>query len=264
MTLATPLRLMTWNVQGSAGPDVAALAEAIRSFGPDIVAIQEIQSGQARQLARLLRFRRRWARKHFPYGVFLWWRAEGLAVLSPHGLEGRRRFVLSPGVHSWTYRRRIALAVTVRLPTGRVRVFNAHLASDGSVAGRVDQATILSGHIAQERQRAAVASESFEAVVLGDLNAHEEPDVLAPLVAAGFIDAWPAARSRSGDGLTAPAARPTGRIDYVLVGDLSGGPEIDIEIEVPPTAASWTSLSDHLPVIATLTAHDGSGQIRSK
>ncbi len=240
---------MTWNLRGWARPDLTEVATVIASYEADVVAVQEVQRWQARRLARSLRYHYKWARKHFPYGLFLWWRAEGLAVFSPHPLEGRHRYVLSPGIHPWTYRRRIALRVKVRIPGLTLRIFDVHLASNGAAKDRIDQATILAGVLAEERQRAAAQGEPFRAVVVGDLNANGEPDVLAPLHAAGFKDAWSCAEGRSaGDGLTCPTDRPSGRIDYVLI-------EVDdhsLSALVPEPSQTWRALSDHLPVVVTV------------
>ena len=171
-------------------------------------------------------------------------------MFSPHPLEGRHRYVLSPGMHSWTYRRRIALRVRVRIPGLTLRVFDVHLASDGSVKERIDQATILAGLLAEERQRAGVQGEPFRAVVIGDLNANDEPDVLAPLQAAGFKDAWSCAEGRSaGEGLTCPTDRPSGRIDYVLI----EADDHSSSALVPEPSQTWQALSDHLPVVVTVS-----------
>ena len=80
------LRVITWNVHGSARPRIDAVAELLRAHEPDVVALQEVRSGQARRISALLGWRRpAWAFKHNGYWP-LWWRGEGLAVLSHHRL----------------------------------------------------------------------------------------------------------------------------------------------------------------------------------
>jgi endonuclease/exonuclease/phosphatase family metal-dependent hydrolase len=240
---------MTWNVRGSDKPDLLDIAAVIGSYQPDVVALQEVQAGQAHLIGRTLGYQVRWARKHFPYGVALWWRAEGLAVLSPHHLAERRRHLLSPGEHSWTYRRRVALRVQVHLPEVELRVFNVHLASGDDVEERVDQASILAGVIAAERQH---DGSPFAAVIAGDLNAHEEPEVMAPLHAARFRDAWESAAVRDGEpGYTSDAEVPSRRLDYVLYSSMGEC----VSAEVPEPGPQWSRRSDHLPLIV---------QIRSK
>jgi endonuclease/exonuclease/phosphatase family metal-dependent hydrolase len=244
----TDLVIMTWNLHGSAKPDIAGVAAAIAMFQPDVVGLQEVTSRQTRRLAHLLGYHHRWARKHFPYGPFLWWRAEGLAVLSPHSLDSRKRYILTPGVRSWTYRRRIAMRVKVRMSEFTLHVYDTHLASDDASSDRVDQAAILCGRIAAERQSTEVDGEPFEAIVVGDLNAHDEPETLAPFAAAGFDDAWTSRPDGADAGFTSPAHRPFKRLDFIL-----HTPDQKVaSIEVPPPELYWTTHSDHLPVIATL------------
>ena len=74
------LRVITWNVHGSARPRIDAVADLLRAHEPDVVALQEVRSGQARRISALLGWPRpAWAFKHNGYWP-LWWRAEGLAV----------------------------------------------------------------------------------------------------------------------------------------------------------------------------------------
>src|SRR6056297_3270632 len=79
--------VLTWNVHGSAGPAVASLAAAIRAESPDIVVLQEVRSKQATALATELRMRYSWVVKHYPYTKLMWWRAEGMAIMTPHLLD---------------------------------------------------------------------------------------------------------------------------------------------------------------------------------
>jgi hypothetical protein len=45
---ASTLTVMTWNLQGSQRPDITKVADKIKQFQPDIIAIQELQNHQAR------------------------------------------------------------------------------------------------------------------------------------------------------------------------------------------------------------------------
>src|SRR5688500_279038 len=103
-------RVLTWNIRGSAEPDLDALAAVIEEQRPDVVALQEVLRTQSRRLGARLGWRHCWARKHYPYTPLVWWRAEGLAILSPHALGGITRESISPGVSTWTFRHRIVLA----------------------------------------------------------------------------------------------------------------------------------------------------------
>ncbi len=104
---ATIVTVVTWNVQGSAGLDVAGVADVIRGVAPDVFVVQEIGWWQSRRLARRLGMRRRWAFKH--YG---WPGPEGLAVLTPHRIAGSERFVLRRE-RWWDWRRRIAIRAEI-------------------------------------------------------------------------------------------------------------------------------------------------------
>src|SRR5215207_3038670 len=102
-------RVVTWNVRGSAHPDLGAVANVLMSLAPDVVATQEIQRRQALHLGALLEWRSCWTRKHYPYSPLLWWKAEGLAILTPHMLGDVGSETISPGVSTWIYRHRVLL-----------------------------------------------------------------------------------------------------------------------------------------------------------
>jgi len=242
---------MTWNVHGSARPDRNGLVEAITSFAPDIVAVQEVQIGQAHRLANRLGWNVQWVRKHFPLGPLLWWRAEGLAVISRLRITPLTTWVLTPGTGQSTYRRRIAQRVALHLdsePLGSgVHLVNTHLASHAAGRdARIEQAQLLASLI---EQQVAADDPGPPLVVAGDLNAHDEPDVLAALRGIGLVDAWAHAAERvSPTGMTSPSGGPTARIDYVLA-----GPGWTVRrAEVPQSNRNWAALSDHLPVVVDL------------
>ena len=104
-------RVLTWNLHGSAQPDRASVVAALRGLDPDIVALQEIRRSQARAIGRMLGWHRRWARKHYPYSPFVWWRAKGHAVMSRWPLTHVERTSLTPGVSTWIHRHRIVLEI---------------------------------------------------------------------------------------------------------------------------------------------------------
>ena len=247
------VRVVTWNVHGSARPKRDALATVIRSFAPDVVALQEIRMGQAHRLASRLGWNVVWTRKHYPLGPLVWWKAEGHAVLSPHRLRQRHTWLLTPGMRQSTFRRRIAQHVEVDTNprTGallRIEVVNAHLASGpDATAARLEQAKRLATHMGADTDR------SLPIVVLGDLNTHDEPEVLDALLAHGLRDAWPEATERSTQsGCTSPSADPAQRIDFVLFGRTW----TCRKVHVPTADAGWPAMSDHLPVVADLV-HTG-------
>jgi endonuclease/exonuclease/phosphatase family metal-dependent hydrolase len=225
----TPWRLLTWNLHGSAGPDIVAIASVIREYDPDVVLLQELRTGQARRLAAELEWQHRWARKHYPYTPLLWWTAEGLAVMSRHDLSDPVRRSISPGVSTWTHRHRIVLAVTARRADGDLRVYDTHLASHSAADERIAQARRVAGLIREEGRPLVAAG--------GDLNAPGEVEVIREFHPVGLRD--------PGGGPTNPATAPRQRLDYILVPEQSRV----LEQQEPSGGERWAALSDHLPVL---------------
>lgn len=224
----------TWNLLGSERPDMAAIAAHLRSFGPDAVALQEVRRSQALRLGRLLGWHVAWRRKHYPYSPAMWWRAEGLALLSPHALDRVERHTLSVGHPIWRWRHRVMVSGVVTRPReaggGELAVHDVHLSSD-STAERIDQATratvfALAGRSATVSVR----------VLCGDLNAKDEPAVVEAFAPLGVHD--------PGGPLTVKADRPVKRLDYVLVPREATA----VAVHTPEGGADWRALSDHLPV----------------
>ena len=139
--------------------------------------------GQAAKLASRLRWHHHWALKHLSYGP-LTWLAEGMAVLSPHPLPMHTRTVLNPHARPWSYRRRIMQRTVLAGPHGPISIVNAHLASHQSSGERAQQAEVVAGEVRRNHDDNVIT------LVIGDLNAADEPTTLAPLEAAGLTDAW--------------------------------------------------------------------------
>jgi len=221
---------MTWNLHGVAGPDLAAVGTIIRDLHPDGVAVQEVRRSQARALARHLGWQHRWARKHYPYSPLIWWRAEGLAILTPHHMSDVRRRSISPGVSTWTHRHRIVVAATIgRAAEDRIRLYDTHLQSHAAADERIAQGRRVAEMV---RDEAAPLR-----TVAGDLNAHDELEVTREFHGAGLRD--------PGGDPTLPSIAPTRRLDYVLV------PESATVLERHEFTGGddWWELSDHLPVL---------------
>lgn len=223
-------RVLTWNVRGSARPDIAALGDVIRSYSPDVLALQEIQPLQARRLAALLGWHHHWGRKHYPYSHAMWWRAEGLAIMSPHRLSAVARESISPGVHAYTWRHRVLLAADITRDASTLRIVNTHLAAHSSGA---DERITQAGRVAA-RVRADAAPIT---VVAGDLNAPGEVEVIREFRAVGLRD--------PGGGPTNPSIAPTQRLDYVLIPEQARL----IDQSEPDGGEWWWTLSDHVPVL---------------
>jgi endonuclease/exonuclease/phosphatase family metal-dependent hydrolase len=239
------VRVMSWNVHGSAGPNAVDVAARIRAAGVDVVGLQEIRRSQAGAVATALGWNHVWARKHFPYGP-VWWLAEGMAIMSPHVIAGHQHFVLNKGASVWSHRRRIMQRAWLTFPDGtRLRAYNTHLASHADPAERAAQATVVAGRLAEDRLAVSTGGR-FDCVFTGDLNARDEPSTLAPLLGVGLHDTWP---PTSGPGYTSNTKTPHQRIDYVM----ATASFATTDASVPATDASWQALSDHLPVIVALS-----------
>jgi endonuclease/exonuclease/phosphatase family metal-dependent hydrolase len=156
----------------------------------------------------------------------LWRRAEGLAVLTSHSLTDTVTASISPGVSTWIYLHRVAIAATVHRNGEQLRIANCHLASHSA-----DE------RIAQARRVVALVGPTRPAIVAGDFNGVDEVEVLREFRALDVVD--------PGGEFTNPSIAPRQRIDFVLV------PEIGIVTArlTPEGGKQWDDLSDHLPLL---------------
>ncbi|MEO6156101.1 MAG: endonuclease/exonuclease/phosphatase family protein [Ilumatobacteraceae bacterium] len=260
-------RVLTWNIHGAALPDPHLLADEIGRMSPDAVALQEVRRGQARAIAGALGWHHAWVFKHNRWTVLLWWRAEGLALLSRWPLSDVERTSISSGAHRRSFRRRVMIAATVirraaTHPSGaaravgpeeQLRLYGTHLATDGT-DHRIAQARLIADRIAVDVDKTDVSANgetdggpsldgtvagrtNRPIVVAGDLNAANEVEVIREFHAVGIVD--------PGGDDTSPALAPYQRIDYVLVPETA---QI-YERFTPPSDRHWQLLSDHLPTL---------------
>jgi endonuclease/exonuclease/phosphatase family metal-dependent hydrolase len=249
------VRILSWNVHGSARPDAGALGRSIREFTPDVVALQEVPPRQAVAVARAAGVASPlWSLKHLPYGP-LWWRAEGLALLTSLPQERGRAFPLNQGVHPFTYRRRIAQRLEVHAAGFVLRCWNIHLASDADGGDdRRRQAERLVDYEQALRAEVRDDGRTVLTVVMGDCNDGPDPAVRQVLGGLGLRDAGEHAARRLGrpDGFTSPASGPYQCLDRVLADERLG---IE-EVLVPEDDGALAGLSDHLPVLVTVRLPD--------
>ena len=126
----TTWRALTWNILGARQPDLSAIAAVVSDLEPDVVGLQEVQRRQVRKLARHLGWHYAWARKHYPYTPLVWWRAEGIAIISPWVLSARMRTTISPGISTWIYKHRVLLALSwglIFVPAPLIGAMGAYL-----------------------------------------------------------------------------------------------------------------------------------------
>jgi endonuclease/exonuclease/phosphatase family metal-dependent hydrolase len=215
--MSTPLRVVTWNVHGSARPNSQDIAGVLARTKPDVVCLQEVRHPNAIEIAAALGWTEpAWAFKHNAYV----WRhlAEGIAVLSRLPIVATRNAVLSESRPRTSYRRRVVLEATVQLATGvRIAVANTHLSTEP-----VDRA-----HQAERLIRFARSA----SIIAGDLNDDAAGPTLATLAAAGWTDPGP--------------ADPDWRVDFVLTPRGSTGTPVASPVPIPEIDA----LSDHRLIV---------------
>ena len=260
--------LVTWNLKGSAGPDITGVVDHLRATGADVIALQEVQWHQARAIARSLGARSwRWGFKHWP--VRTW--PEGMAVIVVARQVRVRCRALSHRWRPWSWRRRIVQVAQVGPAAGggssaddagsaSFTLVNVHLTPHGEVELRaVETAAVLE----------LVTTRAGASVVGGDLNERPGGAIHDQLAAAGLRDGWgegpgadppPAGGGRQADPWPTnwpgwyrgtPQA-PTRQLDYVYVSPAVTSVAVEAPRGGDPGFERFSSLSDHLPVTAVL------------
>jgi endonuclease/exonuclease/phosphatase family metal-dependent hydrolase len=254
------LRVMTWNVRTNEfdAPDWAPVVAERR---PDVVAFQEICTGDAEQLADLLRAEHGLdyqvvvgpARPPLyetcpnPTGPLVF----GQAVLSRVPVRDQVTTILptvlpdGAGVGGIDEPRAL-LAVTLDLPEGPVRLLTTHITVGGWEG---DTPEIITRRQAlQAEQIATVARAAADSgervVVLGDLNVEPGDRRLDPLTAAELLEVDRERNAPTGSNRPdAPGSAADRKLDYVFVKGLEpvGEPE-----------TFWVPSSDHRPLLTTL------------
>ncbi|MET0145660.1 MAG: endonuclease/exonuclease/phosphatase family protein [Ilumatobacteraceae bacterium] len=241
------VRVVTWNVQGSAGLDVSRVAAVVAASGADLVALQEVQRRQAAALAGALSMSSTtWVFKHWPVVT----RAEGLAVLTGHRIVASSSFVLRRRPF-WDWRRRVGLHAIVDLGGHAVGVVDVHLSPHDEIVRRADEARVSAAH---------AGDRSF---VVGDFNDVPDRGAHAALIAAGWVDCWRDANAAGTDdgwtnwtGGSRVGRPPSQRLDYIFA-----PPGSHVEACAVLAGADryddFAGLSDHLPVAATVRLAGG-------
>lgn len=246
------VRILTWNVQGSAGLDLDVVAGVVAGADADVLLVQEIQRGQSRRLADACgSVGSRWAFKHWSVVH----RPEGMAVLARSPLSTSTAFVLQ-AAWPWSWRRRIAIEATVIMDDRPVRFCNVHLSPHE-----------LHDRRSEEIDRVVLRRGVVAPIVAGDFNDRPGGPALRQLMAAGWRDAWgehhPAVAAdalESSDDVVDPGATnwtagdrtgrpPTQRLDFVFV-----PPQWSVRscVVVNDPLGDLARVSDHLPVVAEL------------
>ncbi len=228
---------MSWNIHGRARPDLAKIAQEITEFAPDAVGLQEVSQRQIRELSQLTQMNFVWDLKHNPFAPLFPRSAEGLAILSPHQLTSHCSQALNSHVVQRSHRRRIVQSSHMKSESLSITLVNTHLASHDAEAERLDQARRVRSFIDE--------NVSQEWLLMGDLNDHEEPEIVQCICRDQCIDAWKS--EPTGTGCTCPSIHPQLRLDHILLPIAS----TSVQTRIPSPTPRLTELSDHLPVMAT-------------
>lgn len=231
---AQTVKVMSYNIHHGADADekdqLAAMGAFIKASGADIIGLQEVDSvctrshgvDQMQQLAQLTGMYYAFVR-HFAYqgGAY------GMGVLSRFPItevENKRMSLLKSKTPSTAM-----ISVVIRLPKKRyIRFASAHFALDDS--SRMVQAGEVLAYLKADK---------YPVILTGDLNATPETREIQYLKSC-FTET----DSRLLPTYPAPAA--TKKIDYIFV-------RKENLARVRQYTVPVNSLSDHLPVVATVT-----------
>jgi endonuclease/exonuclease/phosphatase family metal-dependent hydrolase len=257
--------LVSWNLKGSASPELAGVVDHLRAERADLVALQEVQWHQAQRIARALGARSwGWGFKHWPGRTW----PEGMAVIGVTRPVRIRSRALSHRWWLWSWRRRIVQVASVgaaepddgSVGGGGVTLVNVHLSPDGEGELRaVETAAVL----------ALVARGTGPVVVSGDLNERPGGAVHRQLSATGLRNGWgerpggeptPAASEGRGDPWPThwqgwrrgTSEAPTRQLDYVYVSPAIAAVTVSTPRRGGAGFEPFAALSDHLPVTAVL------------
>lgn len=219
---------MTWNLHGSHGPDIDAVAEVVRAEKPDVVVLQEVRKHQATKLGASVSMRYSWVVKHYPYTRAMWWRAEGMAIMTPHLLDAAGHSELTDEQPMRSWKRRIAQwALVGRADRSMVMIYNTHLSPHQDSESRRNEARRLSEIVT------AIGNDPSP-IVAGDLNDADDPSIIEALPGVEHVR----------PPFTNPSAHPVQLLDHVLLPEHAA----DVSVSVPDGDESWAEISDHLPV----------------
>jgi endonuclease/exonuclease/phosphatase family metal-dependent hydrolase len=237
---------------------LSIVVEHLRTLDPDIVGLQEASRGGGRgsvaqRLAAELHL-------HYVYApatpLLVSWLtnfSEGPAILSRFPIESSKAYPLSRCGRPFDFR--TLLFALVKSPWGRLPVFSAH----------------TSGDPCQTREVAEIAAArrmSLPGVLMGDFNAMQGSEAMAPFAQAGFVDAFRSVHPKE-PGFTvwqrvdASVATVRRRVDYLFIvpGLASEGAAVRSAVvlntprHLQQGGALWAS--DHYGVMADIAVLSG-------
>ncbi len=238
--MGNQLRVMTYNIHRCQGLDrnisPERISRIIAPYRPDILALQEVDYGQARPT----RYDQAAIIAHGLNSASVWIERErcGNAILSRFPMK----IVKAGGLHRqrrWhAPARRGALWVEIEVNGSRIQVINTHLGL--TPASRLNQARILLGPewLGSPACRPPV-------ILCGDFNTQPGSTVLR-LIEEKFGNIGEAAANNQAE-RTWPSSHPLLSIDHIFI---SG--DINVEEVKVPVSESERIASDHLPLFARL------------
>ncbi len=230
------LRIMTYNVHHCEGTDgkldVERIAKVIADQRCDLVALQELDRNTSRtnrvdQAAELAK--RTGLSAFFGKGIDFGGGEYGVGVLSRLPVIENRTIKLPSGAQR---EQRVALEVVVKPATGPAFTFvSTHFDHSSGENDRARQAASL---------RELFGASPRDTILAGDFNAPATRTEMAPL-----LEKWSDVDAKK-QMPTIPAAKPTLKIDYILLPQSGPWEVVSTEVLNEPVA------SDHLPLVATI------------
>jgi endonuclease/exonuclease/phosphatase family metal-dependent hydrolase len=248
------LRILTYNIHSCIGRfgrcDTERTAAIIEEFGPDAVALQEVDAGM-RRTARLDQagwLADRLGMRHFAHPLIeIGGGTRGLAVLSKHPMTAIKMGRLPAFPFNRVLETRGAMWVRLETPKGRVDLINTHLGLNARERGLQIRSLLGKGWIGRVEARAPL-------VFCGDFNAGPRSRVYRK-VSALLQDVQTADSAPGAPKATFISFYPVFRIDHIFVSRHFS----PVRVMVPVTPLTRAA-SDHLPVVAELALRRTGGK----
>jgi endonuclease/exonuclease/phosphatase family metal-dependent hydrolase len=238
------VRVTTYNILDGAAGRLDEVAGVIAATASDAVALVEATTDSAAALASELDLQLALGEGNSPIGHHIAW------------------LTRAPPAHVRNHRLPTLSKTLLEIELDDVRLFAAHLASrheddvyprEGEIAailetlGRVDDPHLLLGDFNALRADDPIGTPPAGTEPRGDALPGAPRLVLAPLVAAGYVDCF---RARHDDpGFTYPAHAPWLRVDYAFASPALAPRLIGCHVVQDELAAR---ASDHLPLVVEL------------
>ncbi|WP_196943303.1 endonuclease/exonuclease/phosphatase family protein [Streptomyces sclerotialus] len=209
-----PDRVMTWNSNGQKLGTPESLAQQVRIFQPQVVALQESCATEVRKAVKLLN------QQGFDYKFKIGpgtnnigcdgWSVNGQAIIYAKGtpIQGYREVPFADDEGPWESR--AYTTFTTRLAGQRVQVINTHLSAGGHREERRSQIKELLG----------AAKQHSRTLILGDFNAQPGYGEMPPIWDAKFTDVDPFCKKETGrpkdDRCNGTHVKTGKKFDYIL------------------------------------------------